>query len=72
MPVRDTTAAGDTFLGYFVASLDRLGPEEALRLASAAAALAVSVKGAANSIPKLEDAEQTVNCQNRYKVSNRL
>ena len=72
MPVRDTTAAGDTFLGYFVASLDRLGPEEALRLASAAAALAVSVKGAANSIPKLEDAEQTVNSQNRYKVSNHL
>lgn len=72
MPVRDTTAAGDTFLGYFVASLDRLGPEEALRLASAAAALAVSVKGAANSIPKLEDVEQTVNCQNKYKVSNHL
>ena len=51
-PVRDTTAAGDTFLGYFFALLEELGPQEALRWASAASALAVSVKGAANSIPR--------------------
>ena len=57
VPVQDTTAAGDTFLGYFFASLDRCGPAAALRLASAASALAVSVKGAANSIPTLDQAE---------------
>ena len=32
--------------------LEELGPQEALRWASAASALAVSVKGAANSIPR--------------------
>ena len=57
VPVQDTTAAGDTFLGHFFASLDRCGPAAALRLASAASALAVSVKGAANSIPTLDQAE---------------
>lgn len=48
----DTTAAGDTFTGYFVAELAR-GTEykEILKLASAAAAIAVSRKGAAPSIP---------------------
>ena len=49
----DTTAAGDTFLGYFLAHLDNIGPQEALNLASAASALAVTIKGAANSIPTL-------------------
>lgn len=51
VPVKDTTAAGDTFLGFFFALLDEKGPAEALRTASAASALAVSVDGAANSIP---------------------
>lgn len=52
VPVKDTTAAGDTFLGYFFALLEELGPQESLRWASAASAMAVSVKGAANSIPR--------------------
>ncbi|RHR10390.1 ribokinase [Pseudoflavonifractor sp. AF19-9AC] len=52
VPVVDTTAAGDTFCGYFVAALAQgLPAEEGLRRASAAAALAVSVMGAAPSIP---------------------
>lgn len=59
--VRDTTAAGDTFLGFFFSQLERLGPEKALQLASAAAALAVSVKGAANSIPNLRQVEEFFN-----------
>lgn len=49
----DTTAAGDTFLGFFLANRDRIGPQAALKLASAAAAMAVTVAGAANSIPTL-------------------
>ncbi len=48
----DTTGAGDTFTGYFIASAaeGRKIPE-ALRTASAAAALSVMTKGAAVSIP---------------------
>lgn len=55
VPVVDTTAAGDTFLGYFLAHIGSHGPKEALRRASLASALAVSVMGAANSIPLLAD-----------------
>jgi ribokinase len=48
----DTTAAGDTFTGYFIACTVRgHSPDEALRIASKAAAVAVSRKGAAVSIP---------------------
>lgn len=48
----DTTAAGDTFTGYFVAMLAAGKPiTEALRLGCAASALAVSAMGAAPSIP---------------------
>ncbi|MBZ9556851.1 MULTISPECIES: ribokinase [unclassified Modicisalibacter] len=48
----DTTAAGDTFIGYFMAALQRDNDiVEALRLASAASALCVQREGAAPSIP---------------------
>lgn len=48
----DTTAAGDTFCGYFLAALcAEKSVETALREASAASAMAVSSKGAAPSIP---------------------
>lgn len=48
----DTTAAGDTFLGYVVAGLAEGRPiPEILRTASAASAIAVSIMGAAGSIP---------------------
>lgn len=48
----DTTAAGDTFTGYFLAWLAEGKPvAQALRAASAAAALAVSRPGAVPSIP---------------------
>lgn len=54
----DTTAAGDTFVGYFVAQISRgMSVECALETASAAAAIAVSRKGAAPSIPKLDEVE---------------
>ena len=56
VPVADTTAAGDTFTGYFLAaSLLGKAPVDALREASAAAALAVSRPGAAPSIPAREE-----------------
>ena len=52
VPTVDTTAAGDTFTGYFVAGLFQ--DKETwinLKEASAAAAIAVSREGAATSIP---------------------
>ena len=48
----DTTAAGDTFTGYFLAGMIRgFDPGKCLRCASMAAALAVSREGASASIP---------------------
>ena len=52
----DTTAAGDTFTGYFIRGIsDSLAPKDALRLAAKAAAIAVSRPGASPSIPKYEE-----------------
>lgn len=48
----DTTGAGDTFLGYFLAGLDLGAPlAQALRRASAAAALQITRPGAGAAIP---------------------
>ena len=54
----DTTAAGDTFTGYFVAGVAR-GDElfGVLRLATAAAAISVTRSGAATSIPTLAEVQ---------------
>jgi len=50
--VLDTTAAGDTFTGYFISSVaEGKEIEEALKLASVAASISVSRQGAAVSIP---------------------
>lgn len=52
----DTTAAGDTFTGFFVASvLNNMAIEDTLRLCSKAASIAVSRPGAADSIPTMEE-----------------
>lgn len=52
----DTTAAGDTFCGALVATLDRGEPlADALRFASAAAAIACTRPGAQSSIPSLDE-----------------
>lgn len=54
--VVDTTAAGDTFLGYFLASyLEGQNLEASLHRATHAAALAVSRPGAAASIPERQE-----------------
>jgi len=52
----DTTGAGDTFTGYFLARLD-LGdePQTALQIASAAAAIQVTRPGAADAIPPISE-----------------
>ncbi|GHV58000.1 ribokinase [Spirochaetia bacterium] len=52
LPVADTTAAGDTFTGYFIAARARsLSVREALAFACKAASIAVSRRGAMASIP---------------------
>ena len=54
----DTTAAGDTFTGYFIAGISRgMSAEEALDTASRAAAIAVTKPGAAPSIPAWEQVQ---------------
>ena len=57
----DTTAAGDTFTGYFLAGL-AVGVDDktALMRASTASAISVSKKGAAPSIPMLDEVLRTV------------
>lgn len=51
--VVDTTAAGDTFCGYFLAGVSRkLSQEKILEMASKASAIAVSRYGAEPSIPR--------------------
>ena len=55
----DTTAAGDTFTGYFIAGLLENRPmAEIMRRCAAASALAVSRQGAAPSIPKKSEVEE--------------
>lgn len=52
----DTTAAGDTFCGFFLAGVSKeKTAEECLQTASMASAIAVSRKGAANSIPTIDE-----------------
>ncbi len=64
----DTTAAGDTFTGYFVALLAEGMPyADILRYASAASALAVSRKGAAPSIPTLAEVEAAISALTPYE-----
>ena len=54
----DTTAAGDTFTGYFIGGLAEGRPlAECMRRASMASAISVTRMGAAVSIPKQEEVE---------------
>ncbi len=57
----DTTAAGDTFTGYFLANyLGGKTVKESLDLASAASAMSVMIKGASNSIPCADQVTQWI------------
>jgi len=52
----DTTAAGDTFTGFYLAETARgSAPQAALEIASKAAAIATTRPGAASSIPSLQE-----------------
>ena len=54
--VVDTTAAGDTFTGYFLGAISQnKAIEDALKIASKAASITVSQKGAAPSIPYIKE-----------------
>lgn len=54
----DTTAAGDTFTGFFIGGLLKgLDVKDAMDQASKAAAIAVTRQGAAPSIPTLSEVE---------------
>jgi len=57
----DTTAAGDTFTGYFIASvMNNMPIPDALEMCSKASAIAVSRMGATDSIPTVEEVKNTV------------
>ena len=54
----DTTGAGDTFIGYFLAArLEGAGGETCLRRAAAAAALCVTRPGARDAIPRRDEVD---------------
>ena len=56
--VTDTTAAGDTFTGYFIASYTQgCSLKKCMERAAAAAAISVSRAGASVSIPFAEETE---------------
>lgn len=58
----DTTAAGDTFCGYFIQTYSQgQKPEEALKRAAKASAIAVSRQGASPSIPLAEEVAAYLN-----------
>lgn len=54
--VVDTTAAGDTFIGYFLANQSAgMKVEDCLKVATKASALCISRPGASSSIPRREE-----------------
>ena len=69
----DTTAAGDTFAGYFVSFISK-GQDyaTAIKYASAASALAVSKMGAATSIPVISEVNKAVKSLPLYTSEDEL
>ncbi len=66
----DTTAAGDTFTGYFIANIEKGETiEKSLKIASLAAAISVSKKGASPSIPYYDDVISKIDTVTAYKKS---
>lgn len=68
----DTTAAGDTFTGYFVSGIAKGEKiKDILKLSSCASAIAVSKNGAAPSIPKKDEVLKTVGTLKPYDAKNK-
>lgn len=64
--VRDSTGAGDAFMGYFIAEISRNSPiDEALEIAVRAAGLAVTRVGASDSIPTIKEVKDFVSSHQR-------
>ena len=65
----DTTAAGDTFTGYFVSCISRgENIANALKRASCASAITVSRLGAATSIPTAAEVDGLINTMSIKKM----
>jgi ribokinase len=59
----DTTAAGDTFTGFFIGAVSQgESAADAIRRASAASAIAVSRPGAAPSVPTANEVDTFLAC----------
>jgi len=57
----DTTAAGDTFTGYFLAGLiDGMAIPDVLKMSAKASSIAVTRKGAVQSIPMKEEVQEAL------------
>ncbi len=57
----DTTAAGDTFTGYFIAETAKgASPSAAMRTAACASAICVTRKGASPAIPKIDEVRKMI------------
>lgn len=70
--VADTTAAGDTFTGYFVSELSKgTDYKKILKIASAASAIAVSRKGAAPSIPERSEVLDAIDKFDEIKLADK-
>lgn len=69
----DTTAAGDTFLGYLITNLaSDMNPALALKCATAASALAVQRKGATPSIPMAHEVLDFIKKQKTDVLTDKL
>lgn len=68
----DTTAAGDTFTGYFIAGISKGDDYQSiLKIASAASAIAVSRKGAAPSVPHKCEVMSSLETLKENKTNNK-
>ncbi len=68
--VVDTTAAGDTFTGYFLSCVCKgMSIEKALKISSAASAVTVSGMGAAPSIPTMNKVDAAIKEMKEYTNS---
>lgn len=55
----DTVGAGDTFMGYFIYGLTQnFNPQQCLEIATKASSITVQRKGAASSIPTIEEVNE--------------